>query len=65
MIITEIQSTNSNTVSATSKNISLISTSTNIVVQQILNTVFLRIPEMSYSVFLSKPSEVTVPITQQ
>lgn len=65
MIITEIQSTNSNTVSATSKNLSLVSTSTDIVVQEILNTAFLRIPEMSYSVFLSKPSVVTVPITQQ
>lgn len=65
MIITEIQSTNSNVVSATSKNLSLVSTSTDIVVQEILNTAFLRIPEMSYSVFLSKPSVVTVPITQQ
>lgn len=65
MIITEIQSTNSNTVSATSKNISLISTSTDIIVQEVLNTAFLRIPEMSYSVFLSQPSVVTVPITQQ
>jgi len=65
MIITEIQSTNSNIVSATSKNISLVTTSTDIIVQEILNTAFLRIPEMSYSVFLSKPSAVTVPITQQ
>jgi len=65
MIITEIQSTNSNLISATSKNLSLVTTSTDIVVQEILNTAFLRIPEMSYSVFLSKPSAVTVPITQQ